>query len=96
MIQARCWGPCATCGCTVTALEDFLLRVDFVDDLGVKWHQLIDCSDSEGWEDNLELLDNGVCPVCDGWEDGAGDPVRPDRFGILDTPCGVWRFEDGC
>ncbi|HBR30468.1 MAG TPA: hypothetical protein DD733_00135 [Clostridiales bacterium] len=29
----------------------------------------------------MELLDNGACPVCDGWEDGLGNTCSPQGWG---------------
>lgn len=55
--------------------------------LGVsEWDEERECVQfirlDEGDYDRLTAeLDAGACPICDGWEDGGGNPVRPFEFG---------------
>lgn len=75
------------CGCRFHGVFDWdvLIGIDacMKDECGNEFLQTIHIDDSQV---ALNLMNGGACPVCDGWEDGNGNPVIPLEYG--------YRLED--
>lgn len=76
----RAWEcPCGHCTFTAEFIEgDLLVVTEKVDGRKCLYTQYVRPAD---WAHDIGLLDDGACPVCDGWEDGDGNPVRPSVHG---------------
>lgn len=85
------------CGCRCVGIFDYdkLIGLNVIKDGFIQSVTI----DDEG--QSLELLEGGACPVCDGWEDGNGNDVRPEYFGekeiqvvlVIETPRGLRQLD---